>query len=155
MTSRVDPVDLAADHRSWRELVLERDLESSWDVARLPGRRLSHELLEITLETRLELAPLELVRVEPDPARDRLGYAPANEPDRLFDVRLRDALGTGKLLRECLVEALQCDVEHASAQHPIDRAVDLSGPEVALEEPGGRARCHSLQIGHRPGLTAA
>ena len=127
----------------------------TWHERRLRDRLVPDELLEIPSQALLELAALEVARVDAQPALHRLADAVVDERDRRLDVLLGDRVGAGDGARQLLVEALQRRVEDRAAEHPVDLLVDRRGSEVPLDEPRRGARDHPLEIGHRERVPSA
>src|SRR6185436_7612748 len=93
------------------------------------------ELLEVPLQTLLELPSVEVAGVDAEPRLDGLRDAVAHEDHRRVEVLRRDALGSGNRARELLIEALQRAVQDRAAQHAVDFLVDRAGSQISLDEP--------------------
>jgi len=102
----------------------ERHLEMTWDERRGRRRLVADELLQIALQPLLELAPVEVARLDPEARLDRVGDAFPHQGYRRLDVRLGHAVGARDRTREPDVEALQRGMQNRAAQHAVDLLVD-------------------------------
>ena len=118
----------------------------TWDERRGRRRFVADELLQIALQALLELAPVEVARLDPEARLDRVDDAFPHQDDRRLDVRLGHAVGARDRAREPDVEALQRGMQDRAAQHAVDLLVDRRRAQVALDEPRGRAGRHPLEL---------
>ena len=151
----IDPVDLAADPDTGRQLVrLERHLQLPRDERGTCGRVGPHELLEIAPKALTELAALKIIDVDPEARVEGAVHALVHELDGRLDVVRCDALRSRDGSRQLAVEALQRDMGDRASHLGADHLVDLARTEVALDEPGRGAAGHPLEIGDPEGVSA-
>ena len=151
----VDPVDLAGEREGVeiepslqlrrRPLRPERNLEPARDELELRGRFVAHEGFEIAEQALLELAPLEVGQLHPDPGH-RLREALAQELERPVEL-LRTQLLDPELLRQTGEELVQRRVCDLAAQARVDLLVDRARADDAVDEPDRRAVGERLQLG--------